>query len=120
LFFSIFYLLFQAYAAQSAAASEGLAAKVLSARASVRGNPFGDFAAMVDVCMEMAAGMASMFAAQLGLLNQMFDDIMGLAADEAALGASVASMAGDVAWMASEVGLEEQLMLDVTDCMEGK
>ena len=51
-------------------------------------------------------------------MGKMFQDIADLAAEQAKMSAMVIDMGGDVASMATEVDQSEDLMLEVTDCME--
>lgn len=67
--------------------------------------------------MEMMTSCASLFKQQMELMNQMFKDITDLTAKEAELGAMVIQMGGDVSQLSTEVSKDEELMLEVTNCM---
>lgn len=81
-------------------------------------NPFGEFAEMVDVMMRTMAVFTDMMTDQTRLMNDMFNSLGALSAEEAKMGAMVVDMGSDVLALGAEVIDEEELMMDLSECMD--
>jgi len=84
---------------------------------SLQDNPFGEFAAMVDVMMEAMRVFTDILSDQTHLMTELFEGLVSLSSEQAKMAGLVVSMGGDVATMGVSVQEEISLMQELDDCI---
>jgi hypothetical protein len=89
---------------------------VMTWMSSLQSNPFGEFAAMVEVMMEAMNAFMKTMDSQTQMMNQMMASLSEFAKEEAKMSTMVIDMAGDVVQLETEVNTQEDLMVELSDC----
>jgi hypothetical protein len=83
---------------------------------SLKSNPFGEFAAMVEVMMEAMNAFMKTMDGQTEMMNQMMKSLSDFATEEAKMSTMVIEMGGEVVRLETKVNAQEDLMVELTDC----
>jgi hypothetical protein len=92
--------------------------QVMSWMKSLKGNPFGEFAQMVDVMMEAMSAFMRTMDDQTDMMNHMMGSLTTFAQEEAKMSTMVIDMAGDVEDLEEEINTQEDLMIELTTCKD--
>jgi hypothetical protein len=90
--------------------------KVMSWMKSLEGNPFGEFAQMVDVMMEAMSAFMRTMDGQTEMINQMMTSLTTFSKEEAKMSTMVIDMASDVEELEEDINTQEDLMVELNNC----
>lgn len=81
-------------------------------------NPFGEFAEMVDVCLEMSKMMADLVTDQVSVMNHMIDEVFKLSDDIIDTMDLIVDMSNKIVEMMEKMQETEEMMLELMSCFE--
>jgi hypothetical protein len=93
-----------------------LTSKLNTWMVSLKSNPFGEFAQMVDLMMQTMTVFMRLMDQQTKLLNDMMKSMASLSTEEMKMSVMVVDMGTDVTSLETEVGKQENLMIQLNNC----